>query len=292
MDLRQFGNSDIFVSPIGYGAGFIGSDELSNNEVNTLLNAILDSGINFIDTARGYGNSEERIGASIGHRRSEFILSTKVGYGIEGQQDWTYDCIIAGVDAALLKLKTDYIDIVHLHSCPKYTLEQTDIIAALDRCIEAGKVRLAAYSGENDDLDYALHSGRFASLMTSINVFDQRFIDRSLWEAKQKGLGVIAKRPIGNAAWRFQEQPTGDYCEEYWHRFKAMAFEPEMPWIEFAVRFTAFIYGVDTCIIGSTNIKNIKNNILAVENGKLPDELVERARSSFRQHDNNWIGQL
>ena len=116
MIYRTFAGEDIKVSALGYGAGLIGISDLDNNSVEVLLNSVLDLGINLIDTARGYGLSEERIGQFISHRRKEFILSTKVGYDIPGTTDWTYDCIIKGIDAALVKPRTDYIDIVHLHS--------------------------------------------------------------------------------------------------------------------------------------------------------------------------------
>ena len=63
--------------------------------------AAVANGVNLIDTARGYGLSEERIGRHLAHRRQDFLLSTKVGYGVEGLPDWTYDCIVGGVERAL-----------------------------------------------------------------------------------------------------------------------------------------------------------------------------------------------
>ncbi|MCL6494566.1 MAG: aldo/keto reductase [Ignavibacterium sp.] len=84
MIYRKFGNTDLQVSAIGFGAGEIGDYNLPDSEVEKLLNTALDLGINLIDTARGYYASEERIGKFISHRRGEFILSTKVGYGIDG----------------------------------------------------------------------------------------------------------------------------------------------------------------------------------------------------------------
>ena len=124
MIYRKFGNTGLEISALGFGAGEIGDYAVSENDSEKILNTILDLGINLIDTARGYYASEERIGKYISYRRKEFILPTKVGYGIEGYLDWSYDIIIAGVDNALRLMKTDYIDIVHLHSSDLNTLQR------------------------------------------------------------------------------------------------------------------------------------------------------------------------
>lgn len=147
----------------------------------------MDLGINLIDTARGYYASEERIGKYISYRRKEFILSTKVGYSIEGYADWSYDIILAGVDNALRLMKTDYIDIVHLHSCDLNSLQRGEVIEALNKTIEQGKVRVAAYSGENEELKFAVDSNKFGSVQTSINICDQIDLDASIKQAKKRG---------------------------------------------------------------------------------------------------------
>ena len=90
MEQRIFGNTGLKVSVLGFGAGHIGSENLPEQEAESLLHQVLDSGITLIDTARAYGLSEERIGKYLSRRRSEFVLSTKVGYGIDGFENWTY----------------------------------------------------------------------------------------------------------------------------------------------------------------------------------------------------------
>ncbi len=292
MEKRNFGTSSLHVTPLGFGAGHIGGNELSENEADVLLNSILDLGVNLIDTARGYGLSEERIGKYISHRRKEFVLSTKVGYGIPGYNDWTYDCIIAGVDEALRILKTDYIDIVHLHSCPLGTLEYGEVIKALNKTVEDGKVRIAAYSGENEALKFAVESSAFGSIQTSINLTDQRNLDTILPAAKEKGMGVIAKRPLANIPWKYTERPYGKYCEEYWHRWKTMNLDFGMDWNEVALRFAAYTFGIDSIIAGSSNVDHIKSNLEMLNKGPLPNNIFNQIRESFKAHDNNWLGQV
>ncbi len=292
MEKRKFGNTGLEVSILGLGAGEIGDPNLSEIEVEKLLNLTLDEGINLIDTARGYGASEERIGKFISHRRDEFVLSTKVGYDIPGYENWTYDCIIAGVDSALKLMKTDFIDIVHLHSCSKDILINNGVIDALLKTVENGKVKAAAYSGENEDLEFAVKTNKFTSLQTSVNITDQRDIDGILKTAEEKGMGIIAKRPVANAPWRFNERPSGHYSEDYWLRWKKMNLNFDMDWQEIALRFTAFTNVVDTCIVGTSNIDHLRENIKIVEKGPLSSDVYNSIRKSFKENDDNWIGLL
>lgn len=290
---RQFGSSGITVSALGLGAGQIGADSLAESDVEQMLNQALDLGVTLIDTARGYGLSEERIRRYLSHRRAEFILSTKVGYDVPGQDDWTYGAVLHGVDQALRRLQTDVIDIVHLHSCPLETLQQGDVIKALEDVQKAGKIRVAAYSGENEALDYAIQTKRFQSVQASLNFCDQRVINSGLAQARDQNLGFIAKRPVANAPWRYNERPVGRYVEEYWLRWKTMQPDPHgLPWNEVALRFSAFTPGVSSCIVGTASLEHLKENIAIVEHGPLPAAIYSDLLISFESHDDGWIGQI
>ncbi len=289
MIYRDFGNTGLKVSTLGFGAGHIGDYNISEKQVEYLLNAALDSGINLIDTARGYYASEERIGKYISHRRNKFVLSTKVGYGIHGFQDWTYEIISAGIDEALKILKTDYIDIVHLHSCSLDILKRGEVIGALQKAIEFGKVRVAAYTGENEELKFAVDSNLFGSIMTSVNICDQVDISGSIKTADEKGMGVIAKRPLANAPWRFADRPYGNYAETYWLRWKEMKLPETEDWQDTFVRFSAYTDGVNSAIVGSTNLEHLKQNIRSIEKGPLPDDLYNLIRNSF---NSAWRGEV
>ncbi len=292
MIYRILGNTGLNVSILGFGAGEIGDLAIEETNVDKILNLALDNGINLIDTARGYNASEDRIGKFISYRRNEFILSTKVGYGIEGLEDWSYECIIAGVDEALRLLRTDYIDLVHLHSCPLEILQRGEAIEALHKTIKSGKVKYAAYSGENNELKFAVESDLFHSIQTSFNICDQRNIENIFPATIQKQIGVIAKRPIANAPWRFGEQPRGCYAEEYWLRWKKMNVDIGMDWYEAALRFTAFTEGIVSCIVGTTDIKHLKRNIEIINKGKLPEDTYITLRNAFIQNDDGWTGQV
>lgn len=287
MIYRELGKTGLKVSAIGFGAGEIGDYSISDSEVDKLLNAALDLGINLIDTARGYYASEERIGKFLSHRRNEFILSTKVGYGIEGYDDWTYEIILAGIDEALRVMKTDYIDIVHLHSCDINVLKKGEVTEALLKAKQMGKIRVAAYSGENDALEHAINSDKFDSIMTSVNICDQYSLNNLIPMAKQKDLGVIAKRPIANAPWRFVERPVGNYAEEYWLRWKEMNLPESENWLDTFLRFSVYADGIDSAIIGSTNVNHLQTDIQIIEKGPLNPALTNYIKTSFNEY---WMG--
>ena len=278
---------------LGFGAGHIGGEDLSEAEAGRLLNEVLDLGITLIDTAPGYGRSEERIGRHLAHRRDDFVLVTKCGYGVPGLPDWTPACITAGVDQALRRLQTDHLDVMLFHSCPRWVLDTEGLVAALDAAVRSGKVRAAGYSGENEDLAHALGIASLTVFETSINLSDQRSLMTAVPRAQQRGAGIIAKRPLGNAPWRYPERPVGNYAEVYWERMQAMGLDPGgLDWGEFALRFAAFAPGVGTAIVGSSRIEHLRRNVGAIAKGPLPSDVVENVRERFRTCDRDWVGQI
>lgn len=290
---RSFGKTKLEVSALGFGAGHIGSPDMTEDAAGTILNRAVDLGVNLIDTARGYGLSEERVGRHLSWRRNEVVISTKGGYGVPGVPDWTGECITQGINQALERLQTDYIDIFHLHSCLADTLENSDVIPALERALKLGKIRVAAYSGDNEALEWAALSGKFGSLETSVNICDQRVLEKVIPNAAQAGLCIIAKRPIANAPWRYSERPVGNYCETYWERLQTMKLEPEgLDWDEFALRFSAFAPGVSSAIVGTSSLTNLARNVEIVEKGALSSDSEARVRAAFKMHDQGWVGQV
>jgi aryl-alcohol dehydrogenase-like predicted oxidoreductase len=291
--INAYGQTGRQVSILGLGAAQVGDAEVDEAAAGQLLNAALDWGISLIDTARGYGQSEARIGRHIAHRRSEFTLATKVGYGIEGQQDWTAGIIEAGVDAALQLMRTDHIDIVHLHSCPLSTLQAGAVVEALGRVRDKGKIGVAAYSGDNEELRWAVGSGQFGGVECSLNLFDQANLSPALADAKTRSLGVIAKRVLGNAPWRFAQRPVGHYCETYWQRQQALAYDTlGLPWDELALRFAAGMPEVTCALVGTASLQNLQHNVRLIERGPLAADAVAEVRRRFTELGVGWPAEI
>jgi aryl-alcohol dehydrogenase-like predicted oxidoreductase len=278
---------------LGLGAGPLGDPSLPEADAEALVLGAIELGCSLIDTARSYGCSEARLGRILGARRAlrdRVILSTKVGYGIDGVADWTGEAVRRGIDEALVRLDTPWIDIVHLHSCPASVLTGTDVVAALEAAVRAGKVRHAAYSGDNADLDTALSLGVFGVVQTSLNLCDQRAaaaIDR----ARRAGVAVIAKRPVANAPWRHAARPAGDECEPYWVRWRGLGLDPgDLPWDELALRFTAHFPGVTTAIVGTRRLDHLRHDAALVARGPLPEDRFRAIRSRFEERGHGWPG--
>ncbi len=295
MKRNPLGSTGLEVGILGFGAMHLNDDRVSDAEAGRLLHAVLDLGVNLIDTARGYGLSEERIGRHLSWRRRDFLLSTKVGYGIPGFEDWTYGCIVAGVDAALERTRCERIDIVHLHSCPRHVLAQGDVIRALEHCRDAGKLGVVAYSGDNEELDFALHCRRFCAVQTSVSICDPINFTHRLQALKANGVGVIAKRPLAGAVWNRPRRPDDHAEGTYWDRWQAMGLAGTLDGIdatELALRFVAHSPLVCSSIVGTRSLAHFEHNLKMVERGPLADEQVDRIHAAFRQHGPDWRGMI
>lgn len=308
MEQRLFGNTGLRVSVLGFGGSEIGFQGASADTVARLLNTALDAGLNVIDTAECYANSEELIGAAVAHRRGDYHLFTKVGHehGLGAGEDWSPASIERTIDRSLKRLRTDRLDLVQLHSCSAEVLAKGEAIGALQRARQAGKTRFIGYSGDSDNAVAAVSSGVFDTLQTSASIADQESIERVLPLAVERNMGVIAKRPIANAAWRTHTRPVGAYGEPYWERLTKLkyAFLPEWPEraldepamahaAEHALRFTLSVPGVHTMIVGTTRPDRWPDNAREVAKGTLPKMEYELIRARWRAvAGSDWRGQV
>lgn len=294
MRRRPFGGTGLEVPVLGFGAMQVGDRSLPEQDAARVLHAALDAGLTLIDTARSYGLAEERIGRHLAARRDEFLLSTKVGYGIDGVADWSYDCVIAGVDAARERLRTDVIDIVHLHSCGVETLIEGEVTRALLRSAELGKLRVVAYSGDGEALRCAAADGSFRGLQVSVNLCDQQGL-RLIEDARSRGVGSIAKRPLAGRPWALGSPPDDPVHLEYWRRFaelRAVTGARPADWDALALRFAAYAPGVDCCIVGGTDVRHIFRNAEIAAAGPLAEPEFSALRDAFARVGSQWPGQV
>jgi aryl-alcohol dehydrogenase-like predicted oxidoreductase len=277
---------------IGFGAIPLGDSALGEPEAASLLGRVLDAGITLLDTARSYGLAEERIGRHLARRRGEFVLSTKVGYGVEGCHDWTYECVARGVDTALERMRTEHIDIVHLHSCPVEVLEHNGVLDALDAAREAGKITAVAYSGDNEPLDWVVAGGRVQAVQTSVNLCDQRSLGPTGQSAAQQGMALLAKRVLANVPWRPATGNETSEEAEYRRRFALLRAElPEIEdWPALALRFAAYSEPVSCALVGTASPSHLAANVAAVEAGPLPADLLTAIERAWRRHGGDWRG--
>ncbi len=248
MEKRQLGTGGPLVSPIGFGAFKIGRNQKTKYGVHyelpddatvaRLLNEVVDLGINYIDTAPAYGLSEQRIGATIGHRRGEFILSTKVGESFDARcstsiYDFSRAAIEASVRQSLERLRTDYLDVLVLHSPgdDRGILHGTDAVPTLLGLRERGIVRAVGLSAKTSE-------GSLAAIpWADVLMVEYHLADRSqeaaLQAASAAGLGIVVKK--GLSAGRLSAAE--------------------------AIPFVLANRAVSSLIIGSLNVEHLRENL-------------------------------
>ncbi len=299
MEKRQFGKTGMQVTVLGFGGAEIGFEGASAATVTQLLNDALDAGLNVIDTAECYMNSEELIGQAVGGRRKDFHLFTKCGHP-EGPQkeDWRPESILRSIERSLRRLRTDHVDLVQLHSCSEAELRKGDVIQALETARKRGHTRFIGYSGDGAAARYAVECGRFDALQTSVSIADQEAIDLTLPLARKRQMGVIAKRPLANAVWRHATKPENAYHHVYWERIGKLRYDflrggDTNAGVATALRFTLSVPGVSTMIVGTTKPGRWRQNAAVLEGGPLPTDQYERIRSRWRETaDATWVGQI
>jgi hypothetical protein len=300
MQKRRLGKTDMDVSVLGLGGAEIGYENTSIETAAALLNRALDLGINVIDTAECYRNSEELIGQTVSHRRSEFFLFTKCGHprGAESAPDWSQSSILESIQRSLQRLRTDRLDLVQLHSCSEPELRKGEAITALQTARDRGYARYIGYSGDRQAARYAAECNAFDTLQTSINIADQEAIERTLPLAREHNLGVIAKRPIANAAWKTGHKPIHSYQHEYWERLRKLNYDflhqlDVQQGVAIALRFTLSVPGVHTLLVGTTKPERLNENIHLLNEGALEPEQFGSIRERWDDvSPRTWVGQI
>ena len=291
METRTLGKTDLEVTRLAFGGARIGFEDVTDEQVEQLLNGLLDSGVLLLDTAACYDDSEELIGKCVSHRRDDFVLASKCGH-IAGEatgEPWTADTISESIDRSLKLLKTDRIDLMQLHSCSAEVLEKGEAVEAVVKAKEAGKIRYIGYSGDGENALFAIRMGVFSTLQTSFNIVDQKARYEVLPAAVEAGMGIIAKRPIANGAFGKSASPYS-YADAYYDRSKSMTVPEGAPedGVELALRFTLSQDAIDTAIVGTTKLANAQKNIATLSAGPLEGSVVDSLHSQFDELGGDW----
>jgi aryl-alcohol dehydrogenase-like predicted oxidoreductase len=293
MEKRTLGKTGMNVSVLGFGGAEIGYQSVPLATVGKLLNSALDAGLNIIDTAECYPGGEELVGQAVSARRSEYYLFTKCGHDPEG--DWNPKKMAEQIDRSLSRLQTDRVDLLQLHSCSEEKLRQGDVVEVIKRARDAGKARFIGYSGDGHAALNAVESGWFDTLQISVSIADQEGIDLAIPAANAKGMGIIAKRPIANAAWKYTEKPQ-PYHQPYWERFGALSYDflkgDFQSAVSVALRFTLAVQGVHTAIVGTTQPDRWRQNAELLQAGALDPKQFQAIRDRWKSVAKpGWVGQ-
>jgi aryl-alcohol dehydrogenase-like predicted oxidoreductase len=296
---RTLGRTRADVTILGYGAmelrGQPRGPKIADEDAGRLLNAVLDGGINLIDTSPDYGRSEELIGAFIGHRRDEFFLASKCGCPIDPPadapppypHDYSERNVRANVEQSLRRLRTDRIDLVQVHMSPSTrTMAEGHTVETLTELQAEGKVRFIGMSGILPDLPDHIAMGVFDAFQIPYSAV-QRDHEELIAEAAAKGAGTLIRGGAARGAaseeknWRngpLTQAPGVGQRNWETSGVEDLLTEAGMGQMEFILRFTLSHPGLSTTIVGTSSIDHLKGNIAVAEKGPLPADLYEEAK--------------
>ena len=288
---RRLGRTGAEVTTLGYGAmelrGGSRGPTLSEEQADRLLNAVLDSGINFIDTSIDYGLSEERIGKYISHRRGEYFLASKCGCvygGHQGEHVHTAKNIREGVENSLRLMKTDHLDLVQFHR--SLTMDEFQAEGALQEVLklrDEGKLRFVGVSGTLPNIVEQINSDVFDAFQIPYSAL-QREHEDVIELAASKGMGCIIRGGVARGApsdWqnRSYYMIPSETMKDRWEEAKLdELLQDGMTRMEFMLRFTLSHPGLTTTIVGTSNPDHLARNVEAAMKGPLPAELVMEAK--------------
>ena len=203
MNQRRIGS--LSVSEVGLGCNNFGW-RLDAGETAAVVDAALEAGINFLDTADIYGGgqSEAFLGRALGAHREEVVIATKFGMALEGQGKGASPAYIRqAVEASLRRLGTDHIDLYQLHT-PDPTVPIEETLGALDELVQAGKVREIGCSNfsveQIREADQAAKgdAARFVSVQNEYNLLHREPEDGVLDECERLGLAFLPYFPLAS----------------------------------------------------------------------------------------------
>jgi aryl-alcohol dehydrogenase-like predicted oxidoreductase len=301
---RTLGRTGADVTILSYGAmelrGAPRGPEIADEDAGRLLNAVLDGGINLIDTSPDYGRSEELIGTYIGHRRDEFFLASKCGCLLETPadtpppypHDYSPGNVRADVEQSLRRLRTDRLDLVQVHMSPsKATLEENRTVETLKDLQAEGKVRFIGMSGILPNLPDHIAMGVFDVFQIPYSAV-QRDHEELITEAAAAGAGTFIRGGAARgAASEDKNWQTGPLSQDpgvgqrNWETsgIAGLLSEAGMSNMEFVLRFTLSHPGLSTTIVGTSNAAHLASNVAIAEKGPLPADLYEQARKRLPQ---------
>ena len=276
MEKRTLGKTGLQVTVLGYGAMAVRRD-ISDDDADRVLNAVLDAGINFIDTAPDYGRSEDHIGRAISHRRDEYYLATKCGcnVGPDGSQlgdethIWTRVQFMKNIENSLALLKTDHVDIWQPHNPSTEQFDEGELLEAMQDAKRQGKVRHIGISSTLPDIKTYIDRGVLETYQIPYSVLG-RNEENSITAAAKSGAGTIIR---GGVAKGVPDGPLGE--SQRWAAWERAGLDDlrgdDESRSAFVLRFTIAHPHLHTTIVGTRNIEHLAENLKAVEAGPLPE---------------------
>ena len=309
MKYRKLGTSDLHVSVVGMGTWAIGNDfwgQVDDGESIRAIQAGLDAGINFIDTAPAYGagHAEEVVGRAIQGRRDDVVVATKVGI-LRTENDFVRnlkpDSVRQEVDDSLRRLGVDTIDLYQIH-WPDPRTPIADTMGELKKAQEAGKFRYLGVSNFNiKQMDELRQFGELVSLQPHYSLLKRDIEGKVVQYCMDNSIGIVNYGTLagGILTGKFREIPEfeeGDHRAEFYPWFKEpvwskvqsvldvmreIADDRGVPVAQVAINWTIQQPGITSSLVGAKNPSQAHSNAGAGE-FELSEAEIERITEAHR----------
>ena len=289
---HRLGRTNLRVSPISLGTVELGLDygigpdgqarRPSEADSERLLHRALDLGINFIDTARAYGESEAIIGRALRGRGGDFVLCSKALVQADCPAETLREEVTRSVETSLRLLGADTIDVMMIHSAPVEVVRRTDLLDTLEDLRRQGKLRWigASVYGEDAALT-AIRSGRFDCLQVAYNALDRRPEKRIWGEASRADVGIVARSVLlkGALTPRYRYLPDSLLkLREAVRRLEVVAEAAGISLPELAYRYVLTAQPPQTALVGASNLDELEAAVRFGQAGPLTKEIAQEIR--------------
>lgn len=300
MEKRILGRTGLEVSLMGMGGAFVTTAPGEGLERSyKAVHRALELGVNYIDTAPTYGNSEEVLGEVLQDVTQPYILSTKLGGRPEPFDPKDKDALRWSVEESLRLLKRDHIDILMIHEPDRprqydwwydYDNFQGPVADLLAELKDEGIISFTGLGGTTAyDMARIIRTGAYDVVLTAFNysLLWREAEIAVLPEAKRQNMGIIIGSPLqqGALARRYDEEVESGARwlspprREQYKRLYAFLDEVNMPITEVAMRFVVSNPDIDTVLSGARSAEEVEANVKAVEAGPLPKEMLDRLQA-------------
>ena len=274
------GRTGLEVTRLGFGSAH--RPLMTEPRADELYNLVLDSGINFFDTAHDYKNSEQLIGAVLPDRYDEFHLATKCGCvesdGVLNSSDhvWTRDNLFRGIEVSLARMKRDSVDLVQLHNPTVEECESGGLVDALQDMRAQGLVRWIGMSSTLPHLPTFVEWAVFDAFQIPYSALERQH-EEWLTRAAEAGAGIIVRGGVAQG-----EPGQGGGSDSRWASFEEAKLdellEPGESRSGFVLRFTLAHPDAHTIIVGTSNLDHLRENVETVHEGPLPADVYAEAK--------------
>ncbi|SFK09371.1 Predicted oxidoreductase [Halobacillus dabanensis] len=323
MQYNRLGKTGLEISELSFGTWAIGGSWGSTDDKEALkaLEQAMDHGVNFFDTADvyGMGHSEELLAEATKGKESEIHIASKFCRqgDIEDPKTYSMEQVSTYLDDSLRRLNREQIDLYQIHCPPMEILKDGSVFEVLERLKESGKIRDYGVSVETvEEGLYVLENSNASTLQVIFNLFRQKPLERLFPEAKEKDVGILARVPLasGLLTGKFSKSHT---FEEDDHRrfnrdgkafnvgetFAGLPFErgvelsEELSWIEegrgnrtrAALKWVMQQPGVTSVIPGFKNVKQVEDNLQAVQAQPFHTEELKQLRKFYEENVHSHI---